>query len=366
MLSEFPFSSNTTAGLANQHYFLSDGKPHTARAYFKVFAGGEYDYSLLFSGILDGSYRRISFPDEPCSGWVIHSARIGRLTGLTEESFSSDTVDTSALTPDEFISLTFHGEHSVTAGAELFPSDPIRIYFDKGDFLCLELCFSGDKIPCHPECVTPIYELVGERLVATVNMPLPCMVGANRPIKERIGYLGDSITQGVGTDIGSYKHWNALLSDMIGDEYSYWNLGIGYGKASDVAEGITWFSKAASCDTLFVCFGVNDINGDGSAEQIKGRLSAILERLRALGKRVIFQTVPPYDYPEPRRLVWEEVNRYITEELAPRCDRIFDVREVLSLSPEEPHKTRFGGHPNAEGCALWARALYKTVGDMFP
>ena len=47
------------------------------------------------------------------------------------------------------------------------------------------------------------------------------------------------------------------------------------------------------------------------------------------------------------------------------CDRLFDVRRVLSVSESEPHLTRFGGHPNPEGCALWADALYETVRDMF-
>ena len=365
MLSDYIFSSNTTAGCANQHYFISSGDPLVRRAYFKIFRGGEYDYSLLFSGVLDGSYRRISFPDEDCSGWIIRSARVGRLSGISAEAFLEENADKQALTPSSFTDLTFSGKDSVRATSGLFATDPIKMSFDKGDYLCLELVICGTKIPCHPECVTPIYDVTEDKLIPTVDMPLPCMIGVDRAVKGRIAYLGDSITQGVGTDIGSYLHWNSLLSDMIGDEYAPWNLGVGYGKASDVAEGDFWFSKAAACDTVFVCYGVNDINGDGSAEDIKGRLFAILTRLKELGKRVIFQTVPPYDYPEPRRLVWEEVNRYILEELSKTADRVFDVRTVLSLSPEEAHKTRFGGHPNAEGCALWAKALYECVKDMF-
>ena len=366
MLNNFAFSSNTTAGCSNQHYCLSDGAPHTRRAYFKIFAGGRYNYSLVFSGILDGSYRRISFPDEPCGGWTIHSARVGRLSGISDDIFRGDKISQDSLTPPDFTPLTFSGEDCIVAPTELFRTDPISMYFEKGDYLCLEICVSGGRIPCHPECVTPIFDLTDNRLTATTDMPLPCMIGTDRPVKGKIAFLGDSITQGVGTDIGSYKHWVALLSDMLPEDYSPWNLGIGYGKASDVSDFEHWFSKAASCDTVFVCYGVNDINGDTDACELKRRLSTLVDRLNSLGKRIILQTIPPYDYPEARRLVWEEVNRYITDELSKAVLRVFDVREVLSLSASEPHKTRFGGHPNAEGCALWARKLYECIGDLFP
>jgi hypothetical protein len=42
--------------------------------------------------------------------------------------------------------------------------------------------------------------------------------------KKNILVYGDSITQGCGTTPNKYSHWNAFLSEMIGEEYSFWNF----------------------------------------------------------------------------------------------------------------------------------------------
>ena len=68
---------------------------------------------------------------------------------------------------------------------------------------------------------------------------------------EGIAFLGDSITQGVGTPDNAYTHWNALISKEIGEEYSYWNLGIGYARASDASTDGAWLNKAKNNDIVF-------------------------------------------------------------------------------------------------------------------
>ena len=51
------YSSNTLAGSGNQYYFTTgDDKIHRGRIYYKIFAGGTYNYSLLFSNIIDSTY----------------------------------------------------------------------------------------------------------------------------------------------------------------------------------------------------------------------------------------------------------------------------------------------------------------------
>ncbi|MBQ2876744.1 MAG: SGNH/GDSL hydrolase family protein [Clostridia bacterium] len=370
MLSSFDFSSNTTAGCANQHFFIPSEGVRTGRAFFKIKCGGEYNYSLLFSGTLDGSYRRLSFPNEPCSDWEIHRARVGRLASLPDDISPEDITDDEALTPEWLSELTFSGSPNRKAEDGFFASDPVRLSFSEGELLCLELEYSGGKIPCHPEVTIPVYnkrDTEGNVLWEyTVNMPLPTMIGCDRPIKERVAYLGDSITQGADTPTNSYSHWVARFAEKLPDCYAHWNIGIGYGKAADAASFGAWYQKALTADTVFLCYGVNDVNSDYTAEHIKGDLFKIVSDLKSRGKRVILQTVPPFNYPEPRRLVWEEVNRYIKEELSALADRVFDPNFILSLSKEEPHLARYGGHPDPEGCALWANALYEAVKDMFP
>ena len=36
---------------------------------------------------------------------------------------------------------------------------------------------------------------------------------------SRVLLIGDSITQGIGTKLNSYLHWNAILSEKLGEEY---------------------------------------------------------------------------------------------------------------------------------------------------
>ena len=368
MLNEFckVFISNTAAGCANQHYFLSDGKPICSRAYFKIAVGGEYNYSLLFSGVLDSSYRRISFHDEECAGWTIHSARVGRLHEFPKGTVLNGLPEEEQPSPEWLAELTFGKSHTRTVSPELFATDPVKLSFAAGEYLCLELHYSGEKIPCHPESAIPIYTQTENGWKYTVNMPLPCMIGCDRPIKERISYLGDSITQGADMPINCYGHWMAKLSEKLPSHYSQWNLGIGLGKCSDITCQGVWYQKGATADTVFICYGVNDINADKSADVICSELFEITSSLKALGKRVIIQTVPPFDYPEKRRNQWERVNLYIKNELSKIADATFDPCAILSKSENEPHIARFGGHPSEEGCALWAEALYKEISHLFP
>ena len=360
------FTSNTAAGCANQHYFLSDGKPTRSRAYFKITAGGEYNYSLLFSGILDSSYRRISFHDEACAGWTIHSARVGKLSSFPSTPLPNELTSDAQPTPEWLAELTFEGAHSRTVAPELFASDPVFLSFDADEYLCLELEYSGEKIPCHPESAIPIYTKTENGWEYTVNMPLPCMIGCDRPVKERISYLGDSITQGADMPVNCYGHWMAKLAKKLPSNRSHWNLGIGLGKCSDVVDRGIWYQNGASGDTVFVCYGVNDINADKSADVICSELFKIVSSLKSLGKRVIVQAVPPFDYPPERKLVWEKVNAYILGELSAVADATFNPNTILSKSEDEPHLARFGGHPSEEGCTLWADSLYHAVKHLFP
>ena len=46
------------------------------------------------------------------------------------------------------------------------------------------------------------------------------MVGIDAPTKKKIAFLGDSITQGCGTPVNAYEHWNAVFADLLGNDYS--------------------------------------------------------------------------------------------------------------------------------------------------
>ena len=147
----------------------------------------------------------------------------------------------------------------------------------------------------------------------------------------------------------------------MGEENAYWNLGIGFGRANDMASLGAWFKKALQNDILIVCYGVNDIMQGFSKEQVKADLKTIATELKRAGKRVIFQTVPPFDYNSEKKVIWQEVNEYIKNDLAKIVDFVFDVVPYLGKSKEEPQMAKFGGHPNEEGCAIWGNALFSEL-----
>lgn len=357
------YTSNTCASSGNQLYFSTEGKRCTGRVFYKIFKGGEYGYSLLFSNIIDSTYSDgdVSHKNLICGEWIIHSAKIGKCTYIHE-----DITDYGDISVSDFKDITFEGKSSKNVmPGEFFSTDPIKMEFKKGEYLCLEMTFSGTMLPYHEESLLPIYIKNGEKWEYNKKMPLPGMIGCDRPVKERVGYWGDSITQGIGSTPNSYLHWNSRLSEMIGEDYAYWNIGIGYGRANDAASGGAWMYKALKCDTLVVCFGVNDLCRQFTVEETKRDLNIIIDTLKSHGKRVILQTIPPFDYNEERNAKWVELNKYIHSELKCKVDYLYDCVPALWESSHMPHMAKYGGHPNDDGGRVWAEAMYEEIKDLF-
>ena len=363
------YTSNSIAGSGNQSWFsMPLDEIRTGRVFYKITAGGEYTYSLLFSNMMDSTFSKgdHSHKNLLCEEWQIHAARVGKccrvpadkpLDGWCVEGANADASVLSWQT------LTFDGhEQKTVKPGEFFSSDPVPLSFAKGEYLCFELTFSGRMLPYHHESMLPIYIKGADGWHYDVRMPLPGMIGCARPVKARIAYFGDSITQGLGTPYNAYLHWNALLSERLGETYAFWNLGLGFGRAEDAASDGAWLYKAKQNDVVVVCFGVNDIFHSGqSAAQIAGRIEKIVQYLTDAGVKVILQTVPPFDYREPYRTMWQEINAYIRECLRYRVALLFDNVAVLGKSQAEPHMAKYGGHPNAAGCAAWADAFYEPL-----
>jgi len=198
----------------------------------------------------------------------------------------------------------------------------------------------------------------GDVWVPSPRLPVPGMIGCRREVMRRIGFLGDSITQGIGATPGRYRHWNAEVARMLGDKNSYWNLGLGCGMAYDVASDGAWLFKAGQMDVIILCLGINDLIMGRSPEELKRDLMRIVSRLQSIGVKVVIQTMPPF-FEEPDEWVdgWQEVNEYIRTTLTQQADGFFDVAPLLCESEKLPYKPRYGGHPNAAGCAVWAEGL---------
>lgn len=350
------YGSNTIAGSGNQAAFAADEKElRKSRVYYRLLSGGTYGYSFLYTNILDSTFAQgdMCNCNMLCDEWEIVRASVGVCKECGPE-YASDPVSAQP--------LTFQGAqgHTLMPG-EFLTSDSVTISAQKGECLCVEMEFRGSLMPCHPESIVPAFVLEGGRWVPSQSFPFASMVGCDRPVWARVGFLGDSITQGIGTPCNAYSHWNALCAQDIGEEWSWWNLGLGYARAYDAASNGAWLYKAKHLDYAVVCYGTNDVGFGRTADQIVGDLRTIIDKLHRADTKVLLQTLPPFDRPEEQTKVWFEVNERVRKELAPQADAFFDVVPVLINGAEEQGKSRYGGHPNEMGCAKWAEALIPVL-----
>ena len=359
------YRSNTYAGTCNQHCFFGDREVRrTGRAYYRISYGGTYRYSFLFSNILDGTYSHgdISHRNMVCDPYTIHSMRVGRCPADavgTDFHEAGNALD--GLTCD-WQDVTFDGKgEKQVAPAEFFHTDPVEMSFETEEYLCVEITFSGTKIPYMQEAQIPAYRKDKDGWRYEKRMPYPSMVGCDRPVKARIGYLGDSITQGIGPGENSYMHWNAQLSRLLGDEYSYWNLGIGCARANDIATDSAWLYKAKQNDIVFLCCGTNDTWRGYPEGQIVRDIEHVVDILNKEGIKVILQTIPPFNYSDLHVERWKWMNEYIRTALSRKVAMVFDEGVHMQESEERTHYNRYGAHPNAEGCTVWAEALYRAI-----
>lgn len=367
------YVSNTIAGSGNQKLFImNENEIRTGRVFYKIAHSGNYNYSLLFSNITDSTYADGSFSHKNmiCEPWKIIEARVARVSKDTSfENFTDEKVaDEINSKIDGFKTLTFSGNvEKYVAPGEFFNSDEVEMEFDAGDYLCLEITFSGEVISCHIESILPVFVKGENSWEWNREIPFVGMVGCDRKVKARVGFLGDSITQGIGVQYNSYDHWNSVLSDKIGTEnYAFWNLGIGFARAEDMATNGAWMYKAKHNDIAFVCLGANDLIQGASAEQIISNLEKVFSILQKENfEKIIWQTLPPLGYEDEKRIIWETVNDYIKSNIANKVDRVFECSKILGISEDKPHMNKYDIHPNEEGCILWAEALYEAVKDLF-
>jgi len=337
------FSSDCTAGCGNQLLAkLPQPVTKTGRCWFRLSHGGA-NYALLFSNEIDSTYDdgSISRPGDIGGDWAIHQLRVGLCKEFKEE-------------PAVWQIVTFAGEKEKTvSGKAAFVTDPISLNAKAGNWLCYELTFTGNCFPYHEEAVLT--------MMPDKQMPLPLMIGSDRQVKERIGFLGDSITQGCGTEDDSYTHWVAQIAEKLPESSSVWDLGIGYARASDAATDGGWLERAKHCDTVHVCFGVNDTLRNRSAEAILQDLRTIIRALKEARCRVILFTLPPFDLEGEQRTQWQKVNAAIRENLWQEADGLFDIAAVLGQQTPNEHRCIYGGHPDARGCKAVAEAYLRQM-----
>lgn len=351
------YSSNTLAGTSNATLFDSPEK-QTSYAFYRVFAGGKYNYSFLFSNVLDSSFGAEDTPyktmcNDPGGEWKLYSARI---------IITKDRPLVKGKVYDKCYDLTFDGkkERDIHPG-DIFCSDGIDLDVSEDEYLCYEVTYQGCGIPCHVENMIPCYKEDGEHMEWPFKfLPLPNMVGCDRPVKKKIGFVGDSISQGIGCPEDSYLFYTAICAKAIGKEYSFWNLAIGLAKAFDVASDGFWAEKAKQCDVCTVMFSANDLWATRSDFTSTKRIIADLEKINSMlkerGIKVLWQSCVPYNFSgtlENRRQV---LIAYIRDVLSKKADAYFDQNEYIT-DKTRPNLAVYGEHPNEEACRMWGEHL---------
>ena len=346
------FSSDTVAGSANQVLMPIEKRiTSTGRVAYRLADGGEY-YSLLYSNLIDSTYDKgqHSKCNDMGEDWQIHQLKMGLSDSL--EQF-----------PEEMTVVTFDGNSEKTvSGPEIFCTDPVLLNGRKNQYLHLEMTFSGRRFPSHVEINIDVKKKnENGEFVFNTDMPVPLMVGVDRDIKKRIGFIGDSITQGIGTPRESYLHWVAQIKEGLGKDVSVWDLGIGYSRGSDAATNGFWLERAKKCDVVNVCFGVNDINAGRTFEQITGDLETINGLLNEAGCKTVAITVPPFNFTGDARTRWEKINEYIRTVLSKKADGFFDFAKYTCDDAPNDNMAKYGGHPDIEGSTVIANAYLKDV-----
>lgn len=183
--------------------------------------------------------------------------------------------------------------------------------------------------------------------------------------------LGDSLTYGF--DVRPDQSWTSLVSGQshihIDNE----------GQCGDTTTGMVYRLHQfdlSRYDAFFVMGGSNDILLDGGVERICQNIQLMVAMLKKQGKPV-YLGIPPLTKMESAMYGWQnasDVDKH-NDELRQYRDWllsygketgciVIDFYEALLKAERQTGKNLYadGVHPNAEGYAVFARAVLKAMG----
>lgn len=345
------YRSNTTAGTCNNYILKFDEeKTVSGMIYYKVRKHGKANYRFLFSNTVDSTFAdgSISYANLKGDEYTVIEAYAG--DGGTSVNPNEDI---------ELVNISFDGQKSKNVkSGEVFWSDEAELDIPEGHYLVFKWMVKGTSMAYTPDKIIPSFVKNDEGVyIENTEFPQPNLVGCDIQFEKNIAFLGDSITMGLQTTNDKYAFWVAKIAEGLGNDYSVWNIGLGYGRAQDAATKQVWLERAKQYDTVSVCFGVNDILQGRNEEQIINDLNTIVSELKGNGIKVSVFTVPAFDWQGEHCQIWDTVNDYIRNELSKQVDYWFDMAEATSKSSEEKYTAKYGGHPNDLGGTKIAEAF---------
>ena len=260
------------------------------------------------------------------------------------------------------------------AGKSASTSLPARSFFrtKRSSPLAKGIPFAGKDIPYTPDkSLLPCFIENGDTLTPSCDFPQPVVIGTPWDLPE-LTFLGDSITQGLGTLPFRYESWVARISRALRGRIAVRNLGLGFARAEDAASRGIWLEKAKTGKYVTVCLGVNDLlqlSPTLSCEALETRVYASIEtivtELKATGAKILLLAIPPFHWSGVAKDAWYRINARIRAELAPTVAHFMDTPTVWGVE-DAPHMAKYGkeppdGHPDGNGGAAMADALVDVL-----
>ena len=354
------YPSNTYIATGN-NYCITAADAVSYRAYLPVETPGALEYCFYFSNTVDSTWGKgeVAFVNKPGAAYTVSAASVGISAEIQ-----------GAVLNEQPVTFSGQAQKSVSP-SETYWSDPLTVDVPAGNYLVWTWTVQGDAIPATVMSdLTPTYAAkAGGQFIYTNEIPLPQLIGAKRDVKKRIVHIGDSITQGTGTPQYENAFWVSDIAKSLDAEYSVWNLGLGYSRASDCVLDGDWLQRARHADLVTVAFGTNDMQGGqygvgapNAAPAINTWLSQIVTKLRDAGCEVVLFNAPPFDLPALNEGIRAELNQLLPDTAAQTGATLFDWASLLE-QPDAPGRSLYGGHPNAEGCKVVADAFLKQFAD---
>ena len=205
-------------------------------------------------------------------------------------------------------------------------------------------------------------------------------VNSDQPV--RVACIGDSMTEGVGTDDFSTQSYPAQLQALLGTGYEVGNFGVscatmlregtdagrpfGYAKLPAMKRAIDF-----APDIVIIALGANDCksyNWEAHGSEFLADYQAFIDSFRMLPTLPeIYLVVEPYVHITPQTLSWGFEDKGYYEQMSAHVAQlardnglhlivltdVFRGEEVGSYAPND--------HPNPRGASLMARAIHSRL-----
>ncbi|MDE5705770.1 GDSL-type esterase/lipase family protein [Muribaculum sp.] len=209
-----------------------------------------------------------------------------------------------------------------------------------------------------------------------------CLYGKLYSRPMRVACIGDSMTEGVGTDDFATQSYPAQLQALLGPEYEVGNFGVSCAtmlrKGTDAGRPFGYSTLPAmhnvidfNPDIIIIALGVNDCksyNWEKLNQEFTADYQSLIDTLNMLPSLPeIYLVVEPYVQITPQTLSWGFEDKGYYEQMREHINTvaIANRMNIISLTDvfkgEEAYVYAPNDHPNPRGAMLMAKAIKASL-----